>query len=50
MALMPDYMHMAPVSHGTSACASSAFASPHLQPIKSVPWCLRILVWPVEAC
>ena len=27
MALMPDYLHMAPVSHGTSACASSAFAS-----------------------
>jgi len=27
MALMPDYSHMAPVSHGTSACASSAFAS-----------------------
>jgi len=28
MALMPDYLHMAPVSHGTSACASSAFAPP----------------------
>jgi len=25
---MPDYLHTAPVSHGTSACASSAFASP----------------------
>ena len=30
MALMPDYLHMAPrpISHGTSACASSAFAPP----------------------
>ena len=28
MALMPDYLHMAPVSHGTNACASSAFAPP----------------------
>ena len=25
---MPVYLHMAPVSHGTSACASSAFAPP----------------------
>ena len=25
---MPDYLHMAPVLHGTSACASSAFTSP----------------------
>ena len=28
MALMPDYLNTAPVSHGTSVCASSAFASP----------------------
>jgi len=28
MALMRDYLHMAPVSHGTSACAISAFAPP----------------------
>ena len=25
---MPDYLHMAPVSHGTSACASCTFAPP----------------------
>jgi len=41
MALIPDYFHT------WRRFRPIAAPSPRLQPIKSVPWCLRILVWPL---